>query len=123
MSKRFAVPQAHHFIQSLVDTNDRVALCDVIDGTDVQESWGEHNLNLTGTNDILWATRKNELISSFDRYALGVATSVSKRKDIWTTAVNGKAGRLGWTTPSSLFATRFRLIGSPDPWTIYRECA
>lgn len=116
-------PKLNHFIQSLVDINDRVALFDVIDGADVQESWGDKNLDLTDTNDILWAKRKNEIINSFGQDTLGVDVSLSKRKDIWTTAVNGKVDRLGWTTPSSQFITRFRLFGSPDPWTVYRKCA
>lgn len=48
-------PKLDVFIQSCLDTWDMVQLCDVIDGTNVSEEWGEKSLDLEGTNDVEWA--------------------------------------------------------------------
>jgi hypothetical protein len=34
--------------------------CDVIDGTNVSEEWGENNLDLEGTTHVEWAKEKNK---------------------------------------------------------------
>lgn len=53
-------PKLDVFIQSCLDTYDMLQLCDVIDGTNVSEEWGENNLDLEGTNDVEWAKEKNK---------------------------------------------------------------
>lgn len=92
----------------------------VIDGTNVREDWADSRLNLTGTNDIAWAKRKNKITESLGKSAMGVGDAVLKREDIWKAVVDRKLDRLGWTTPPTLFSTRFCLTESPEPWSIYR---
>lgn len=52
-------PKLDVFIQSCLDTNNMLQLCDVIDGTNVTEEWGEKHLDLEGTNDVEWAIETN----------------------------------------------------------------
>ncbi|KAJ5902849.1 hypothetical protein N7495_003377 [Penicillium taxi] len=109
-------------IQSFLDTNDDVALCDCIDGSDVSEEWGLRNLKLDGTNDLEWTKRMNDRATDAARgkgwlFIHYFPTSTISRREKWESRVRNKKARLGWTTPEELFDTRFRLKGSPDPWT------
>jgi hypothetical protein len=94
-------------MQSYLDMNDDVSLCDCIDGSNVSEEWGHRHLDLDGTNDLEWTTR---IVHYFP-------TQTINKREKWESRVRSKKGRLGWTTPDHLFDTRFRLKGSPDPWT------
>jgi hypothetical protein len=55
-------PKLEVFAQSLLDTYSLVDLTDLVDGMDLTEEWGSAHLDLSGTNDIAWATQKNERI-------------------------------------------------------------
>ncbi|KAI9891987.1 MAG: hypothetical protein M1814_002182 [Vezdaea aestivalis] len=117
-------PKLNVFIQSLIDTLDRVALNDAIDGSNVDLKWGKENLDLDGTNDIAWAGRKNSKIKDIYGTAgqgILVETESYLRINIWENAVITKTDRLGFKYPPDLFITRFRLHGSPNPWEIYRS--
>lgn len=118
-------PKLQHFIQSLVDTNDEVGLCDAIDGTNVDMDWALHHLNLNGTNDVAWAKRKNEAIETHatSNPAMGVGIAMREKYDIWREAVNGKRHRIGPKRSPDMFMTRFRIVGSPDPWRVPRDFA
>lgn len=119
-------PKLHVLIQSFLEAHDQTSLVDVVDGSDVSEAWGEENLDLAGPTDVAWALRKNEAIrSSTDtfRFGGGVPTRPVEKRELWRRVVSTKTGRLGWTTPSSLFSTRFRLHGTPDPWLEARDCS
>ena len=114
------------FVQSLVDTNDEVALCDVIDGANLTEEWGNINLDLDGTNDSIWAKRMNERVYSSSEGVTGALlslfpTAIMSRRDIWESKVRGKSSRMGWTQPKELFETRFRLKSAGDPWKEYSQ--
>ncbi|KAH8723981.1 hypothetical protein GQ44DRAFT_295118 [Phaeosphaeriaceae sp. PMI808] len=109
-------PALHVLVQSFLDTNDVVSLCDIIDGTDVSEEWGHKSLDLSGTNDVQWAEHMNK------RYFASVAkgeemvfplfpTQRVGRQTMWETYVRQKKTRLGWTHPDGMFDTRFRLKG------------
>lgn len=119
-SKGLPYPKLDILIQSLIDTHDGVALCDVVDGTDLTEKWGLENLDLSGTNDIDWAKWKNDAIrarsDSWNVLHLIATTEVSRRK-LWENTVRGKEGRLGFKRPKEVFATRFRLRASEDAWS------
>lgn len=118
-------PKLHVLIQSFLEANDRVSLCDVVDGSDVSEEWGSKHLALDGSSDTAWACWKNKLILESTRscFGGGVPTKSVQKRELWEWAVSTKSHRLGWTTPPSLFATRFRLLGLPDPWLEPRECS
>lgn len=108
-------------IQSFIDTDDVVALDDIIDGTNVSEEWGNTHLQLDGTNDLNWAKRMNEKVYSLFKGGVGpwgclFPSEVVSRRYLWESRVRGKLARLGWTRPAELFDTRFRLKGSEDPW-------
>ncbi|KAF7717318.1 Uncharacterized protein PECH_004112 [Penicillium ucsense] len=109
-------------MQSFLDTNDDVSLCDCIDGTNVSEEWGYRHLDLEGTNDLEWTTRMNQVAKEAAQgkgwlFVHYFPTQTINKRDKWVSRIRSKKGRLGWTTPDSLFETRFRLKDSPDPWT------
>ncbi|KAF2807510.1 uncharacterized protein BDZ99DRAFT_392496 [Mytilinidion resinicola] len=109
-------------IQSFLDTNNTVALCDVVDGTNVSECWGRQHLKLDGTNDIGWAKRMNgQIYSDKDGPMAWVSlfpTAIVSKQQMWESGVRNKKSRLGWTQPEELFETRFRLKSSDNPRNI-----
>ncbi|KAJ5112377.1 hypothetical protein N7532_000422 [Penicillium argentinense] len=115
-------PTLQVLMQSFLDTNDDVSLCDCIDGSNVSEEWGRRYLDLEGSNDLEWANRMNQRAKEAAQgkgwlFVHYFPTQRINRREKWESRVRSKKGRLGWTTPDSLFDTRFRLKGSPDPWT------
>ncbi|KAJ5614217.1 hypothetical protein N7528_007871 [Penicillium herquei] len=109
-------------MQSFLDMNDDVSLCDCIDGSNVSEEWGNQHLRLDGTNDLEWTRKMNIAAAEAARgkgwmFVHYFPTSTISRREKWESRVRSKKGRMGWTTPEGLFDTRFRLKGSPDPWT------
>ncbi|KAK0707152.1 hypothetical protein B0T21DRAFT_298824 [Apiosordaria backusii] len=111
-------PKLHVLIQSFLDTKDMVSLADVVDGSDVTDEWGQEHLNLEGETDVKWAAWKNKRIVACTSTILGggVPSRPFKKRDLWKDVVSTKLGRCGWKRPHTLFKTRFRLIGSIDPW-------
>ena len=125
--KGLPYPKLDVYIQSLIDTHDIVALCDIVDGTNVTEDWGDTNLDLSGTIDADWIKWKNDTIRAqpeglWNIFCL-VETKVVSRRQTWEDAIRGKEKRLGFKYPKDLFATRFRLRGSEDPWLSDRDAA
>lgn len=113
-------PKLDDFIQSCLDTYNMLQLCDVIDGTDVSEEWGEHNLDLEGTNDVEWAKGKNKRGSEFGgkwAHATFAREGRKSKREMWQPLVRTKEDRLDWTKPKDVFITQYRVIGAPDPWT------
>ncbi|GLI78696.1 hypothetical protein PoHVEF18_007017 [Penicillium ochrochloron] len=109
-------------MQSYLDMNDDVSLCDCIDGSNVSEEWGRRHLDLDGPNDLEWTNRMNQVVKEAARgkgwlFVHYFPTQIINKREKWESRVRSKKGRLGWTTPDNLFDTRFRLKGSPDPWT------
>ena len=114
--------------QCFVDTNDLVALCDLIDGANLTEEWGNRHLELDGTTDVAWAKRMNErLYQSLEGDPKPMSalfpTGIVGRRQLWEHWVRAKAGRMGWTQPKEIFETRFRLKNSEDPWKIYSDAS
>ncbi|KAJ2899147.1 UDP-glucose 6-dehydrogenase [Zalerion maritima] len=126
-SNGLSYPRLDVLLQSLIDTQDKLALIDLIDGTDLSEQWGHDHLCLDGTTDLEWAKKKNKQIveaNGGNAYtALAVSTQNISRKDLWDSLVRKKGARRGWKTPDTLFSTQYRLHGSPDPWTQDRQCS
>lgn len=117
-------PRLAVLVQSYLETTNRVSLCDVVDGANVPEDWGHANLDLEGTNDLQWAARMNDAILANrpGKSLLGlIPTSKISKRELWAKTIREKGDRRGWTRPSSIFATRFRLHGSPDPWLQHRS--
>ncbi|GKZ18608.1 hypothetical protein AbraIFM66951_007628 [Aspergillus brasiliensis] len=95
-------------------------LCDVIDGTNVSEEWGEKNLDLEGTIDVEWAEEKNKRGKEFGgkwAHAVFAWTGPKEKREMWQSLVRTKKDRLDWTKPKDIFITQYRLIDTPDPWT------
>lgn len=122
-------PSLSILVQSFLDRNDMVSLCDIIDGSNVSEEWGIQNLDLSGFTDVAWATSLNRRIRTNLEEEEGVGgfpgclVSVAKinTRLLWEKEVGGKTDRLGWTHSRDIFATRFRLHDSPDPWLQHRQ--
>ncbi|PGG97167.1 hypothetical protein AJ79_09304 [Helicocarpus griseus UAMH5409] len=113
-------PKLNVFIQSCLDTYDMLQLCDVIDGTNVSEEWGEQNLDLEGTNDVQWAREKIKRGRDFGgKWAFAAAARAGRKskREMWQSLVRTKEDRLDWTKPKDVFITQYRVIGAPDPWT------
>ncbi|KAI0205495.1 hypothetical protein F4808DRAFT_472195 [Astrocystis sublimbata] len=117
-------PRLDVYIQSCLDTGDRLQLCDVIDGTDLPEQWGEDNLDLEGFNDMEWSKGINKRGMEFanGKFAhWAPSTKKMKKRDMWQSLVRSKNDRLDWTKPSDIFITQYRIRGEPDSWTILSE--
>ncbi|OJD18978.1 hypothetical protein AJ78_01006 [Emergomyces pasteurianus Ep9510] len=113
-------PKLDVFIQSCLDTYNMLQLCDVIDGTNVSEEWGERNLDLEGTNDVEWAKAKNKRGREFGgkwAHAAFARQGRKSKREMWQSLVRTKEDRLDWTKPRDVFITQYRVIGAPDPWT------
>ncbi|KAM5387253.1 hypothetical protein ACJA88_001605 [Fusarium oxysporum] len=118
-------PRLDVFIQSCLDSGDELQLCDVIDGTDLPEEWGEKNLELDGTNDVEWA---NEATRRSDEYKGGkypnwspFACNRRSRRAMWQSYVRTKRDRMDWTKPSHVFTTQYHIIDTPDSWTVLSD--
>ncbi|KAI1073207.1 hypothetical protein LB507_010874, partial [Fusarium sp. FIESC RH6] len=119
-------PKLNVFIQSCLDTRNQLALCDVVDGTDLPEEWGEENLDLEGINDVEWAEDINKRGCEFEngkfaKWAPFAWDGPRSRRDMWQSMVRTKKDRLDWTKPSDVFITQYRIIGDSDPWTILSD--
>ncbi|KAF5551070.1 hypothetical protein FMEXI_3553 [Fusarium mexicanum] len=91
-------PKLDVFIQSCLDSGDELQLCDVIDGTDLPEEWGEENLELDGTNDVEWAIEANERgrKSKNEKFANWCTFPINRkcRRAMWQSYVRTKKDRL-----------------------------
>lgn len=110
-------PKLAPFAQSVLDRNDGVALCDLIDAQDLTEEWGEANLDLEGTIDVEWAKRKNAALrsSGVESVVSLCSTAPIPRLKVWERCVKNKTRRLGFKCPKELYATKYRRHGSIDP--------
>lgn len=104
--------------------NDQVSLADAIDGSNVSEEWGARHLYLEGEVDLEWAEWKNKTIIQHGRGGVNLGLNAIEHLEkrwLWEFMVRNKGGRRGWTQPTELFATRFRLHGDADPWLEKRD--
>jgi hypothetical protein len=113
-------PTLDIFTQSLLDTNNIVALTDLVDDMNLTEQWGLEHLKLDGENDLEWTRRKNEKIRTSVPLSpvsclLELATKPINLKETWNAVVRNKERRIGPELAEGFWATRFRGRGSPDP--------
>ncbi|KAH9882394.1 hypothetical protein J1614_000630 [Plenodomus biglobosus] len=113
-------PTLEMFAQSLLDTNDMVALTDLIDGMDLTEQWGLEHLKLDAENDSAWIRRKNEKIRasiplSPNSCLMELGINTINLKGTWISRVRTKERRIGAELAEGYWATRFRGRGSSDP--------
>ncbi|KAJ4302019.1 hypothetical protein N0V88_002152 [Collariella sp. IMI 366227] len=110
-------PQLRYFVQSLLDTQKYADLEDLIDGMNLDEAWGAENLDLDGVPRE-HINRKNEKICESLPGLPGLMASLSTTPDArreWAQALQGKRSRMVPKYPEDKYATRFRLLESPDP--------
>ncbi|KAK3297137.1 uncharacterized protein B0H64DRAFT_473287 [Chaetomium fimeti] len=110
-------PKLEDLAQSLLDTQNYAGLEDLVDGMDLDEEWGYENLDLD-REPIEYIKRKNELICESRPGLPGLMASLSLSPDArreWTRAIVGKVARMTPKYTEAIYATRFRLKGSPDP--------
>jgi hypothetical protein len=110
-------PKLEHFAQSLLDTQKYADLEDLVDGMDLDEAWGEANLDFDHA-PIDYINRKNALIRQSLPGLPGLMALLSTTPDArreWMRAVQGKRSRMVPKHSEEKYATRFRLKGSPDP--------
>ncbi|KAE8151180.1 hypothetical protein BDV25DRAFT_153037 [Aspergillus avenaceus] len=114
-------PKLESFAQSLLDTQRRVELEDLIDGMDLTEEWGEEHLNLDKTTDVAYAKQKNEKVLASvppgenPMTYSGVPARPTPLREIWQYHVRGKQRRISLELPVEYFATRFHAYGRGDP--------
>ncbi|OAL53483.1 hypothetical protein IQ07DRAFT_678183 [Pyrenochaeta sp. DS3sAY3a] len=109
-------PTLEIFAQSLLDTNDMVALADLIDGMDLTEKWGLEHLKLDAENDLAWTLRKNEKIRAsvpLDPYSclLELGINPINLEETWNNIVRTKERRMGAELAEGYFVSRFRARG------------
>jgi hypothetical protein len=125
------VPYAplNDLVQSYLDIHDLVSLCDIVDGANLDDMWGQLHLDLNGITDLEWAQQRNaELMGGegkIDPLLLGSAfpTAQVKKTLLWRKTTEEKKQRLEqMMVPQDLFETRFMLKGSlPEPWREQRD--
>ncbi|KLJ06478.1 hypothetical protein EMPG_10125 [Blastomyces silverae] len=113
-------PKLQLHAQSLLDSHDLVSLTDLIDGMNLTEEWGQQNLDLSNSQDIVWAKRKNreiqEIIPDPDESCWHEKIEKPfSRAETWAEIVRTKERRLGDECPRETWATRFRAHNSEDP--------
>ncbi|KAM5444452.1 hypothetical protein MaudCBS49596_008011 [Microsporum audouinii] len=119
---RLPYPKLHVYVQSLIDTKNKVDLADLVDGMDLTEDWGMKYLNLEGNTDTEWLENLVQRLKEDgpkDRFMF-VFPQPMPRLKIWKEFVETKQSRMGWKYSSELYATRFRRYGSKDPRSQYR---
>ncbi|KND92791.1 hypothetical protein TOPH_02802 [Tolypocladium ophioglossoides CBS 100239] len=121
-------PSLQVFAQSCLNRRNELELCDLIDGTNISEDWGEKNLNLEGTNDVDWAWAMKRRTKEWNVEKEGKPrpidfwpTRPKSKRLIWQSQVRTKASRLDWSRPPEAFITQYRVHGSPDPWTVLSD--
>ncbi|KJZ73043.1 hypothetical protein HIM_07615 [Hirsutella minnesotensis 3608] len=121
-------PNLGVFAQSCLDRRNELELCDLIDGANISEDWGEDNLNLEGTNDVEWAWAMKRRTKEWDvekeRKPKPIdfwPTRPKSKRLIWQSQVRTKVERLDWSRPPEVFVTQYRVHGSPDPWTVLSD--
>jgi hypothetical protein len=120
------VPYAplEELVQSYLDINDLVSLCDLIDGANLTCSWGKKYLDLNGTTDVKWAQQRNAELTGgegkFEPSLIGsiFPTARVEKRLLWRKTTEEKKQRLAqMMLPHELFETRFMLKGLPsEPW-------
>ena len=110
-------PKLGVLAQSLVETIDRAALEDLVDGMDLDNDCASSNLNLSGTQDTNWTKWMNsEIDASTGGHIIGlIPEDPISLKELRKHSVNTKERRIGLELPEGLYSTRFRARGSPDP--------
>lgn len=114
-------PKLESYAQSLLYTQRRVDLCDLIDAMNLSEEWGEEHLNLDETADVFYAKGKNKKILASmlpgedPFYYPGIPAQATPLREIWQEAVRGKERRISVELPKEYFATRFFAHGQGDP--------
>ncbi|PIG80770.1 hypothetical protein AARAC_010655 [Aspergillus arachidicola] len=104
-------PKLESFAQSLLDTQRRSDLSDLVDGMNFSDEWGEEHLNLDKTTDVAYAKQQNQKMAAptapgedpLDYH--GVPTHPTPPREIWQEAVRGKQKRIGIELPTEYFAT------------------
>ncbi|EWG44455.1 hypothetical protein FVEG_15659 [Fusarium verticillioides 7600] len=106
--------------QSCLDSGDELQLCDVIDGTDLPEEWGEENLELDGTNDVEWAIEANKRgrASPNEKFVDCCTYPINRksRRAMWQSYARTKKDRLDWTKQAMCLSHN-----TPDSWTVLSD--
>ncbi|PLB51558.1 hypothetical protein P170DRAFT_461770 [Aspergillus steynii IBT 23096] len=114
-------PKLESYAQSLLDTQRRVDLTDLIDGMNLTEEWGEEHLNLDKMTDVAYAKQKNakilaSMLPGEDPFDYpGVPAHARPLREIWQEIDRGKQKRISLELPVEYFATRFFAYGQGDP--------
>ncbi|KAK2808359.1 hypothetical protein FQN50_004744 [Emmonsiellopsis sp. PD_5] len=113
-------PKLPMFAQSLLETDDEVALTDLVDGMDLSEEWGRENLDLDGIIDNAWAVKKNDKIRATvplteTSCLLEHYIRPASKEEVWKETVSKKEHRIGPELPKEYFSTRFHSRDLGDP--------
>ena len=112
-------PKLVPFAQSLLDTQRRLELCELIDALNLSEEWGEGYLNLDKMTDVEYARRKNEILATAtppgETPNVGVSEKPTPLREMWQEAVRGKQSRIPLELPVEYFATQYFAHGQGDP--------
>ncbi|KAM3559439.1 hypothetical protein ARSEF4850_004144, partial [Beauveria asiatica] len=91
-------PSLKAFAQSSLDRRNQLEMCDLIDGTNISEEWGEENLELNGVHDIDWVRTMQAKEGSSRRWW---PTRPKEKREVWQDFVRTKDQRLDDSRPPS----------------------
>lgn len=121
-SPKFNVPypKLAYFVQGLIDTQKWCEVEELIDGMDLDEEWGEKNLDLDKPGEVEYAKKKNERIrGSLERFPNNIPSTLRETpRDMrakWQKIVRNKERRLPFLASKGKYMTQYRMTGSPDP--------
>jgi hypothetical protein len=120
-------PRLPVYVQSLLDTLNRVDLTDVIDGMNLTPEWGETNLTLDGTVDPDWGRWAADLRASGKAREDQIPNwcrNPPKRRDLWMEAstTESKLKRQGIKRFPG-YETKYWRTGQKDPRSRWERLA
>ncbi|KAK4649968.1 hypothetical protein QC762_300980 [Podospora pseudocomata] len=115
-------PKLELFAQSLIDLQQYADLDDLVDGMNLEEEWGETNLELDKPPPLEHIREKNDMIARSlpeDMRDVTPLALLSERtrpaRDAWRRSVSTKNRRINDELPRHRYLTRFRKVGSKGP--------
>lgn len=117
---RVSYPKLAYFVQDMMDTQKWMEVQELVDGMDLDEEWGEENIDLDKPGEIEYAKKKNERIrGSLEKFPTNIPSTLRETpmdlRAKWRKLVRNKECRLPILAAKGRYITKYRRTGSLDP--------